>query len=148
MAIPRCSDYWDAGQGKLLPSFWDGVKIIYAVTGDVKVVASNEDLPFELPLRPLATIVGEIDPLKENNISARIVFGGLTEVIEGPPDSNIRVIVVIRKRKNGPGYEVPPFPMEFMPNGTAIVPITGDPTPVIEKIQMAVRMLRSKKPQP
>lgn len=147
MAIPRCADYWDGGQGKLLPKFWDGVAIVYAVTGESKIVDDNEDLPFILTFRNLATVFGEIDPSKEPVIKARAAVGGLTEVMPGPPEPNCRVIVVLRKRKQGGGYEVPPFPMDFMPNGTAIVPVTGDPRPVMEQILKSIRkILGDKKP--
>lgn len=143
-AAPLTTDYW--AEGKLLPNFWEGVVILYAVANEWKADAQDVDLPIVFKFQPLATIAGQLDPLCKPAIQARGAFRGFTSGISKPPEPNSRVIVVLRKRKDGNGYDLPPFPMEFMPNREAVFPVTADPSLTIERIQKAVRELKSKKP--
>lgn len=143
-AAPLTLDYW--AEGKLLPKFWEGVVILYAVASEWKADAQDVDLPILFKFKPLATIAGQLDPLCKPAIQARGAFRGFTPGISKPPEPNSRVIVVLRERKDGRGYDLPPFPMEFMPNREAVFPVTGDPSPKIEGILKAVRELKGKKP--
>jgi hypothetical protein len=58
------------------PDFWDGVIIIYAVAEEYKfeTVGINNTI---FTFRPLATLTGTLDPVKERTIKARGHCDGL-----------------------------------------------------------------------
>lgn len=120
---------------------WKTTSIIYAFVEQQRSIGGDSGTV--LTLRPVLTISGSLDPGKGSPIEVRAAISNSSTVgVTAAP--NTYVIIVIRKE--GAGYIVPPEKLEFMPGSAAIIPVTGNPTPVIEQILGAVQKVGAKKP--
>lgn len=127
--------------GRTAFGLWKGGSVVYASVQEVENRSDGQTL---LKLRPLGVLIGPLDPRTEASIAARAKISSAGTSIQKAPETQSYAIFVLIKK--GAEYEVDPFPQAFMPSGTAIEPVKGDPTPVMLKILKTMEELSAKKP--
>ena len=117
-----------------------GGSVVYALVEGIELLSDGQTL---LKLKPLATLIGPLDPRTETSVAAKVKIGSMGTSIHKAPQARSYAVVVLLKKETE--YEVDTFPQPFMPNGTAIEPLKGDPTPVMLKILNSIQEMRVKK---
>lgn len=130
--------YWTGQED----GFWDGTVILYAVVED-ECKQSRDGMYDFFKLRPLATIVGEFDPASCSSLEVKALFSTANTGDLHLPERQSRILIVIKKLPDG--YWLHHAKLLFMPEDMAISKISGDPTPAIEKVLKAVKLVRAKK---
>ncbi|MBI5820156.1 MAG: hypothetical protein HZA88_14325 [Verrucomicrobia bacterium] len=128
------------GSGRTAFGLWKGGSVVYTLIEGVETLADGQTL---LKLKPVATLIGPLDPRTEASIAAKVKIGSVGTSIHKAPQARSYAVVVLLKK--GTEYEVDSFPQPFMPNGTAIEPLKGDPTPVMLKTLNSIQEMRVKK---
>ena len=128
----------DSGRAASGP--WKDESVVHAFIEGIETLTDGQTL---LKLRTVATLIGPLDPRTEPSITAKMKIGSVGTSIHKAPQARSYAVVVLPKK--GTEYEVDSRPQPFMPNGTAIEPLKGDPTPVMLKILNSIREMRIKK---
>ncbi|MCX6899776.1 MAG: hypothetical protein NT105_13890 [Verrucomicrobia bacterium] len=104
----------------------------------------------KLKLRPIARLAGKLDFNGKNLIEVQLPIGIYSQ-INLPPKPNSYAIALISD-PTVPDVSRGQLPWRiysdrvfFMPNFKGLVPVVGDPTPIMEKVLEAIKLLRDAK---